>query len=60
VAGKLVHETDKPTPPAEPVTVEFKQGWNAVLVKVSESKIEPVLTLRIIGEGLRTNRQPVD
>jgi putative membrane-bound dehydrogenase-like protein len=60
VSGKLVHEPDKSTPPAEPSTVELKQGWNAVLVKVSESKVEPALTLRFVGEGLRTNRQPVD
>jgi quinoprotein glucose dehydrogenase len=60
VEGKLVHETDKPSPPGEIVTVDLKQGWNAVLVKVSEAKVEPVVTLRFVGESLRTNRYPGD
>ncbi len=60
IEGKLVQEIDKPTAPAEMVTVDLKQGWSAVLVKMSEAKGEPVLTLRFVGEGLRTNRHPGD
>ncbi len=60
VEGKLVHETDKPMASGETATVDLKQGWSAVLVKVSAAKVEPVVTLRFVGEGLRTNRHPGD
>ncbi len=55
--GKMIHEHAAPrlaVPDADKVTVDLKEGWNPVLVKVVNRLDAHGLFLRFHGEGLRT------
>jgi putative membrane-bound dehydrogenase-like protein len=61
VNGSLVHENTaarQPRPDQDRITVELKEGWNAVLAKVVGSSADHGLYLRFTGEGLRVARVP--
>jgi len=64
VNGKLVHEVDRARP-ARPdedhLEVSLEKGGNTVLVKFGSRPRWPgELSLRVLGDGLRTSLKPID
>lgn len=49
-----------PSNPREQFTVDVKQGWNMLLVKVANAGKPATLAMRVSGDGLRTAGTPTE